>query len=176
MRSLAAIASFAVAGCCFTPPTAPTAPPPSAVAPVVAPSPPEASPAPIAAAPAPPAAPPSGPLRSGTLTVDSATGGIVDIGDVCTYSQVGVPPDPAGLDVRWTVRCGEDLIYGGGTAGWGRSSDPSWPAGTVMLDSATSSADGDPSFEWSEQRIVVRDDDSGALGEFLVEFQRPATP
>ncbi len=114
-------------------------------------------------------------MRSGTLTVDSATGGILDIGDVCTYSEVSNPGSATGLDVRWNVTCGTTIVYGAGNGGYGRSSDPSWPPGTIALDQGTSSTDTDPAFEWSSTRILVHDDESGGLGEFLIEFVRPST-
>jgi hypothetical protein len=115
------------------------------------------------------------PLRSGTLTVESATGGIVDVGDVCTYSEVSIPVDSSGLDVRWNITCGTTIVYGAGNSGYGHSSDPSWPPGTIAYDRATSSTDTDPSFEWSSTRIQIEDDEGGTLGEFLISFL-PPTP
>ncbi|MBX7194347.1 MAG: hypothetical protein K1X94_19990 [Sandaracinaceae bacterium] len=118
---------------------------------------------------------PGTPLRSGTLTVESATGGIVDVGDVCTYSEVSIPVDSSGLDVRWNITCGTTIVYGAGNSGYGHSSDPSWPPGTIAYDRSTSSTDTDPSFEWSSTRIQIEDDEGGQLGEFLISFL-PPTP
>lgn len=113
------------------------------------------------------------PIRSGTLTVRSAEGGIVDVGDVCTYSEVAIAPTSAGHDVRWTITCGTTIVYGAGNGGYGRTTDPSWPPGTLALDTSQSSVDTDPAFEWSATRVQLEDDDGGPLGAFLIDFAPP---
>lgn len=112
-------------------------------------------------------------LRSGVLTISSASGGGVSAGQACTYSQVSVAAATGEPDSRWTITCGTTVIYGAGNGGYGRTTDASWPPGTVARDVETSSVDTDPAFEWTATSVTLRDDASGAVGAFDITFAQP---
>lgn len=113
-------------------------------------------------------------LRAGTLTVRSARGGPVSVGDRCTYSEVRVPPTANGHDVRWTLTCGVSVLYGAGETGYGRAMDATWPTGTLAYDAETTSTDADPGFEWTSNSIRLWDDAGGPFGEFEIVFDAGA--
>jgi hypothetical protein len=114
-------------------------------------------------------------LRSGTLTVAEVEGTVVAAGDVCTFSEVSIPPSSGGFDARWTITCGAQVLYGAGDSGYGRITDPSWPPGTVAYDRATTVEDTDPALEWTRESIVLRDDASGPFGAYRIRFADPAS-
>lgn len=114
-------------------------------------------------------------LRSGVLTVSTSDTTVAPVGSVCTYSEVSVAPTSGGHDVRWTITCGTTIVYGAGNGGYGRSTDPSWPPGTLAYDLETTEVDTDPSFEWSSTRVRVEDDATGSLGALTIEFVLPGT-
>ncbi|GAB4206987.1 MAG: hypothetical protein OHK0013_24150 [Sandaracinaceae bacterium] len=112
-------------------------------------------------------------LRSGTLTVTEVEGSVVSVGDVCSFSELSIPPTSDGHDVRWTITCGTSVLYGAGDTGYGRVTDPSWPPGTIAYDHATSAEDTDPALEWTSDAIVLRDDASGPFGAYRIRFAAP---
>lgn len=112
-------------------------------------------------------------LRSGVLTVVSATGGVANAGEVCTFSEATVVATSGGHDVRWNVTCGTTIVYGAGNGGYGRSTDAAWPPGTIAYDLETSATDTDPAFEWTSTSVRLHDDASGSLGAFDLTFQVP---
>ncbi|MFN7699598.1 MAG: hypothetical protein ACK6CU_25860 [Deltaproteobacteria bacterium] len=112
-------------------------------------------------------------LRSGVLTVTSAAGAVASAGDVCTYSESSVVAQNPALDVRWNITCGTRVLYGAGTGGYGRSTDPTWPPGTVAYDLETTAVDTDPAFEWTATGVRLRDDETGAEGAFDLSFRLP---
>lgn len=113
-------------------------------------------------------------IRSGVLTVATSDTSVAPVGSVCTYSQVSVATTSAGLDARWTVTCGTTIVYGAGNGGYGRSSDPSWPVGTIVYDMETTSTDTDPSFQWTSSAIELSDDAAGTLGAMRITFAQPS--
>lgn len=116
------------------------------------------------------------PVRSGVLTVSTATTAPVSVGDTCTYSQVTVPPTSNGLDARWTVTCGTQILYGAGNTGYAPTSDPSWPPGTLVFDAESTEVDTDPSFQWTAAEIRLRDDATGPFGAYEIVFSVPGAP
>lgn len=115
-------------------------------------------------------------LRGGVLTVRAVTGGVVAVGDTCSFSQVAIAPTSGGHDARWTITCGATVLYGAGNTGYGLVADPSWPPGTLAYDQATSSTDTDPAFEWTSTAIQLRDDETGPFGAYTIDFQSPGGP
>lgn len=116
------------------------------------------------------------PLRSGVLSVTSASTAPVSVGDTCTYSEVSIPPTSAGHDARWTITCGTQILYGAGNTGYGRTSDPSWPPGTLAFDAETTEVDTDPALEWTATEIRLRDDATGPFGAYEIGFSVPGAP
>lgn len=114
-------------------------------------------------------------LRSGVLTVSTSDTSVAATGDVCTYSEVSVAPTSGGSDVRWTITCGTTIVYGAGNGGYGRSTDVSWPPGTIAYDLETTSGDTDPAFEWTSSSLRVSDDATGPLGAMRIDFAVPGT-
>jgi hypothetical protein len=105
-------------------------------------------------------------LRHGHLRVltSSGTAGPMP-GTICDYVQVGIPPEPSGLDVRWRVVCTDTAFYGD-TAGYSYRTRPEWPAGTLISDAQTTAQDSDPSFVWDGTGIRLRDDSSNWHGDY----------
>jgi hypothetical protein len=114
-------------------------------------------------------------LRSGVLTVSTSDTSLAATGDVCTYSEVSVAPTSGGSDVRWTITCGTTIVYGAGNGGYGRSTDVSWPPGTIAYDLETTSGDTDPAFEWTSSSLRVSDDATGSLGAMRIDFVVPGS-
>jgi hypothetical protein len=112
-------------------------------------------------------------LRGGVLVVSAVTGGVVAVGDRCSFSQVSIPPTSGGHDARWTITCGPTVLYGAGNTGYGLVSDASWPPGTLAHDQATTSTDTDPAFEWTSGGIQLRDDETGPFGAYTIDFEPP---
>lgn len=119
---------------------------------------------------------PGTPIRSGVLTVATTTSGIVSVGDGCTYSLVHVPPTSDGHDARWTITCSTQILYGAGNTGYGHTTDPSWPPGTLAFDVETTETDTDPAFEWTATQVRLRDDATGPFGAYEITFNLPGTP
>lgn len=109
-------------------------------------------------------------LRTGNATVALASGNLPGVtpGSTCSYTQTAVDPAQYGFDCRWQVVCGGAIVYGDGDGGFNPCSDPSWPPGTLVADTGTSSSDGDPSFVLNAGGMTVRDDAQGARGAFQI--------
>jgi hypothetical protein len=112
-------------------------------------------------------------VRSGSATVRTMSGTLPGVaqGTVCSYVEYRIVG--AGLDCRWNVTCGSYVLYGLGTGGYGHCDDPTWPAGTLMMDVSTSRIDNDPSFIFNASGLSVSDDAVGRLGAFTVTMGVP---
>jgi hypothetical protein len=120
-------------------------------------------------------------LLTGTASVSSVTGSVpgVSVGTACTYTQTRVVATggPGVLDCRWQVTCGGTDLYGGASAGgYQPCSDASWAAGTLAMDSATTTADSNATFLFSGTMMTIGDDASGAWGAFTVTLTTTAPP
>lgn len=101
--------------------------------------------------------------------VETATGAnAAAVGEACSVEQD--LSDAA--QTHWRVTCGVRVYYNGALP----PNDPTWPTGTIAYDAATTSADQTPSFVWNAEGITLRDDASGALGEFEMHLRARTSP
>jgi hypothetical protein len=106
-------------------------------------------------------------VQTGTATIRRVRGRIPDVsrGATCAFTQMNV----GGVRCRWEVTCNGVALYGvDGEHGFAPCSDPSWPGGTAVVDSAMTGEDGDPAITIHDDRITVRDDARGSFGAFEV--------
>jgi hypothetical protein len=101
--------------------------------------------------------------------VESASGANAPaLGESCSIEQ-----DVAdAARTQWRVTCGVRVYYNGALP----PNDPTWPTGTIAYDAATTSADQTPTFIWNADGITLRDDASGASGEFEMHLRPRTSP
>jgi hypothetical protein len=68
------------------------------------------------------------------------------------------------------VRCGDNVVYGGGTSGFFPCAFSTQPPAVLGSDEQTSSGDQDGAFELDTGvgRLSVSDDAAGRLGAFMI--------
>jgi len=106
--------------------------------------------------------------------VESALGASVPVrvGQQCGL-VVENPERGDGTGARWCrteVRCGDAIVYGGGTSGFFPCTFSTQPPAVIGSDEQTSSGDQDGAFEVDTRlgRLSVSDDASGRLGTFMI--------
>lgn len=110
--------------------------------------------------------------RQITARVTTVTGSTpVRVGDVCEFPVEYRERRSGGYWCRVEVRCGGQRLYGGGTVGFVPCVLYDSPLGVAGLDGETTMTDTDGAFaiDTRDSLFMVRDDATGAQGEFYLE-------